>query len=344
MRKGGVLEDYLIPEIPDEPAASPYALWTLGLPTNLVSGVSYTADFLLVLSTNELAAVSGIAQLSVVRQADGVPHPNAQIAPAQITFVQGACRTNVLVTASNSLAGYVVAVTLTSSSLAPPSLGKENPRSDGADSSLILVPVIILPNSPPTAADAFTKALEGVRAYVDTPGWSLPIPNALPEVSGTFGEWRGHKRDGVPHANTHAGLDLVANAGATVSAARGGIVRINDGRALGRYITVDHLDGWYSRYLHLSTTATVAAIGSYVNRGDPIGVVGTTAQTGLSPHLHFELRSGAPGSASGQPGIGVDPIRQTGMFAVRTPQLFGTLYSVGVTPNNPAAQLYQRPT
>ena len=55
-KAGAVLADFIVPEIPFEPSA-PYALWTLGLPTNLVSGVSYTADFLLVLTTNQLVPI-----------------------------------------------------------------------------------------------------------------------------------------------------------------------------------------------------------------------------------------------------------------------------------------------
>jgi len=62
-----------------------------------------------------------------------------------------------------------------------------------------------------------------------------------------FGEWRGHIRNGVPHANHHAGLDLVAAAGTQVYASRGGRVS-HTGSASGHYITVDHLDGFYTQY------------------------------------------------------------------------------------------------
>lgn len=347
-RTNSSLEEYQVPEIPDEPSA-PYALWILGIPTNLVSGVSYTADFLLVLSTNALADVSGTAQLSVMRQVDGLAHPDAQVTPEQIIFVHGACRTNVQVTASTSLTGYVVAVTLTGASAALPSLAKAKAGPAAASSTSTLVPGILLPNSPPSAADAFTTAQAGVLPLVDTAGWSSPIATTPPAVSGTFGEWRGNSRKNsqggwVDNANYHEGLDLVAPAGATVWAARGGIVRANQGSSVGRIVTVDHLDGWYSRYVHLSP-ADEPKVGSHVNRGDSVGVVATSAQNGgLSPHIHFELRAASTGRWEVKPGIALDPLRQpvgpAGMFAVAPPQNLSSLGRVGVTPKNPAAQIY----
>ena len=342
IRKANVpLADFFVPTIPDEPT-EPYALWTLGLPTNLVSGTSYTADFLLVVTTNQLANVNGPATLSVVRQTDGSPHPDAIVSPSQITFEQGACRTNVQVTASTSLTGYVIGVTLPDAAPAASAVPQAR-RVVASTPRLVRVPVILVPTAPPSRFDAFTMALAEVRAYVDAAFWSSPLPVSSPEVAGTFGEWRGHKRAGVPHANVHAGLDLVASAGTTVSAARGGIVRKNDGVALGRYIIVDHLDGTYTRYLHLSPSVTAPAVGSYVNRGAALGEVGSTAETGVAPHLHFEIRTSAPGDSTGQPGIGVDPLQQPAMFAMQTAQTLSTLQSVGVTPFNPATSTYRLP-
>ncbi|MBI3879198.1 MAG: M23 family metallopeptidase, partial [Verrucomicrobia bacterium] len=356
-RTNSSFEDYQAPDFPDEPS-SPYALWTLGIPTNLVSGASYTADFLLVLSTNALADVSGTAQLSVVRRADGLPHPDAQVTPAQISFVQGACRTTVQVTASTSLTGYVVAVTLAGASAAPQSLAKAKAAPAAASSTFTLVAGFLFPNSPLVAADAFAVALAEVRAYVATLGWTSPLaPGELPKVTGTFGEWRGHRdAAGVSNANYHAGLDLVATGGTPVFAAREGMVTtIKRAKGVGRYINLDHGDGWYSRYLHLTDADPSPTLPFYVSRGALLGhVVKKTEMINSgdvqtwSEHFHFELRYAGPGAAGNtqpQPGIGRDPLREPvgsiGMFAVQQPpQELSKLWRVGVTPSNPADKVY----
>ena len=96
LRMRGSQEDFAAPDFPVG-EEQPFVLWTLGFPATLVSGAIYTADFLLVVSTNELAAYTGPAQLSVVRLEDETPHPNAIITPGTIFFSQGKYRTNVLV-------------------------------------------------------------------------------------------------------------------------------------------------------------------------------------------------------------------------------------------------------
>ncbi len=356
IRKAGrSLNDFLVPTIPNEPG-SPYALWTLGLPDPLVSGVTYTADFLLVVSPTALAAVNGPGQLSVRRVADGQLHPDAVVTPASITFVQGACRASVRVTASTSLVGYVVAVSVPNVAPASPAPASRTPAAvpvlangkvPATDPELVLVPVIRRDGAPVLASEAFAFALAGVTALVDLPGWTVPVVvdefGSPPGVAGNFGAWHGHRQDGQPNSAVHAGLDLIVAATTNVTAARGGIVR-KVGTALGRYVTLDHLDGMYTRYLHLSPAVAAPLVGSYLNRGDSLGQVGSTAETGLpSTHLHFEIRRGAPGLTDAQPGIGLDPLRQAGMFDVRFPMAPSYLYSVGVTPTPPAAQIYRRP-
>jgi hypothetical protein len=336
IRKADVsLADFFPPQIPDEPA-SPYALWVLGLPTNLVSGDLYLADFLLVGDSNQLATVNGPGTLSVVRQSDGAPHPDAVVTPAQIAFEQGACRTNVQVTAGSPLTGYMVAMTLPDGGPATQAVSQAK-RTAAASAPFLMLPLVLTPTIPVAQADAFNVALAAILAATDSDSWSSPLPDLTTlEVAGTFGEWRGHKRYGVPHDNIHAGLDLVAPAGTSVVAARGGIVTKNNGEAGGRFITIDHLDGTYSRYLHLSRSAPPPALGP-VNRGALLGQVGSAA------HLHFEIRTGASGSSDGQPGKGVDPLQRAGIFAVQTAQTLSELRGVAVTATNPATETYRTP-
>ncbi|WP_187496687.1 M23 family metallopeptidase, partial [Pantoea agglomerans] len=57
----------------------------------------------------------------------------------------------------------------------------------------------------------------------------------------------------------------------------------------GRYVIVDHADGYSTYYAHLSAFARGLKTGETVKQGQRIGSVGMTgAATG--PHLHFEVR------------------------------------------------------
>jgi murein DD-endopeptidase MepM/ murein hydrolase activator NlpD len=86
----------------------------------------------------------------------------------------------------------------------------------------------------------------------------------------------------------HNGLDLAAPAGTEVYAAGNGIVtEASQNSVYGKYVVIQHENGWTSLYGHLSEIKAVLSM--YVTSGTLIGYVGST---GLStgPHLHFELR------------------------------------------------------
>jgi murein DD-endopeptidase MepM/ murein hydrolase activator NlpD len=75
-------------------------------------------------------------------------------------------------------------------------------------------------------------------------------------------------------------------------------------------IKIDHGNGYYSIYLHLSSSSVVA--NQHVSAGQQIGVSGDTGVCG-SPHLHFEVRVGIAGNncPAGQC-VPVDPYGWTG--------------------------------
>lgn len=86
----------------------------------------------------------------------------------------------------------------------------------------------------------------------------------------------------------HRGLDLAAAIGTDVYASRAGTVaESGDNTVYGKYIIINHGEGWQSLYGHLSEI--LIPLQSAVQSGTLIGKVGST---GLStgPHLHFELR------------------------------------------------------
>ena len=84
----------------------------------------------------------------------------------------------------------------------------------------------------------------------------------------------------------HYGTDLAADTGTPISAfADGTIVAQGDSDSFGKYVMIDHPDGYRTLYAHCSELCM--SCGS-VKKGDTIALVGSTgAATG--PHLHFEL-------------------------------------------------------
>jgi murein DD-endopeptidase MepM/ murein hydrolase activator NlpD len=88
----------------------------------------------------------------------------------------------------------------------------------------------------------------------------------------------------------HTGVDFSAPAGATVKAvAPGTVVSAGWGGAYGNEVIIQHADGHYSQYAHLS--ALSVSTGQSVGAGEQVGLVGTTGNS-TGPHLHFEIRTG----------------------------------------------------
>lgn len=103
--------------------------------------------------------------------------------------------------------------------------------------------------------------------------------------SGLFGAERSGNR-------LHEGLDLYANVGTPVLAARlGMVIAATQNRGMGKYIVVKHLGGLKTIYGHLSKIYVKK--NDFVWRGQVIGEVGKTGNAsynGILPHLHFEIK------------------------------------------------------
>jgi murein DD-endopeptidase MepM/ murein hydrolase activator NlpD len=87
----------------------------------------------------------------------------------------------------------------------------------------------------------------------------------------------------------HAGIDVIAPAGAPVAAAAAGRVVWAGYRAggWGLLVTIAHGNGVRTMYAHLSRVAV--RVGERVGVGEPVGRVGATGDAD-GPHLHFEAR------------------------------------------------------
>jgi hypothetical protein len=106
--------------------------------------------------------------------------------------------------------------------------------------------------------------------------------------------WTGSTRTGHSPQNS---IDFaIPNAlGQTTVAALAGTVKTvqNLGNvSYGRWIEIDHGNGWTTRYAHLSVQSVT--VGQAVAQGQKIGLVGSTGGS-TGPHLHFEVRkNGSP--------------------------------------------------
>ena len=107
-------------------------------------------------------------------------------------------------------------------------------------------------------------------------------------MSSPFG-WRSNPWGGGA-SDLHDGVDLVGSAGTSIFAAKAGtVITANYHSSAGNHVIIDHGDGYYSYYLHLSSFAV--SVGQSVSQGTIVGGMGTTGNsTGV--HLHFGIATG----------------------------------------------------
>lgn len=89
----------------------------------------------------------------------------------------------------------------------------------------------------------------------------------------------------------HTGVDFIAKSGTTVKAVGAGtVVSAGWGGSYGNEVVIQHEDGKYSQYAHLSSLAV--SVGQSVTGGQSLGLSGSTGNS-TGPHLHFEIRTGS---------------------------------------------------
>ena len=132
-----------------------------------------------------------------------------------------------------------------------------------------------LASQPPQQTGGSSNTVNGIT-------WLLPInytrfssPFGY-RIHPIYGDWR-----------MHYGVDLSAPQGTPIYATRGGrVTYATYDSSSGYYVSINHLDGFVSKYLHM--THYIVSPGQYVAAGQIIGYCGSTgASTG--PHLHFSL-------------------------------------------------------
>jgi len=116
--------------------------------------------------------------------------------------------------------------------------------------------------------------------------WSGPFIWPVPEVIvSPFGIRRSY--NGGPVSSFHQGIDLAADEGVPAVAGNSGrVAYVGSGPTHGNSVLIDHGDGVFSGYNHLS--AFNVQVGQMVNKGDLVGRVGSTGMA-TGPHVHWEI-------------------------------------------------------
>lgn len=132
------------------------------------------------------------------------------------------------------------------------------------------------------------KAAEPTATADDTADSSSSSGYTLPVAGATVGT--GYKVAGsMWSSGYHTGVDFVVPTGTTIkSVAAGTVVSAGWGGAYGNQVVIQHADGQYSQYAHLSSLSVSA--GQTVTEGQQLGLSGATGNV-TGPHLHFEIRT-----------------------------------------------------
>ncbi|MFD7574331.1 peptidoglycan DD-metalloendopeptidase family protein [Streptomyces sp. NPDC059810] len=133
-----------------------------------------------------------------------------------------------------------------------------------------------------TSAAKTTQSSGSSGAATSASGWSAPVSGGMSTPYRAAGSmWS---------SGYHTGVDFMASTGTKIVAVGPGTVySAGDGGAYGNQVVIQHADGTFSQYAHLSSISVSA--GQTVSGGEQIGLSGATGNV-TGPHLHFEIRTG----------------------------------------------------
>jgi murein DD-endopeptidase MepM/ murein hydrolase activator NlpD len=118
--------------------------------------------------------------------------------------------------------------------------------------------------------------------------WSGPIPEGAKRGTGIFG-WPMTGWISQRYHEYHPAADIAGSEGTSIKAADSGYVAVvgrND-TGYGRYVLIDHGNGFQTLYAHLSVL--FVEVGQSVGKGQTIGLCGSTGKS-TGPHVHFEIK------------------------------------------------------
>jgi murein DD-endopeptidase MepM/ murein hydrolase activator NlpD len=129
-----------------------------------------------------------------------------------------------------------------------------------------------------------------IAPYTPQRLWQAPFQQPLQgRLTSPYGARRSY--NGGPASEYHSGLDIAAEEGTPVAATNDGhVVFAGPLKVRGNTVIIDHGWGLFSGYYHLS--AVTVAAGQDVQRGETIGLVGSTGFSS-GPHLHWSIWVGS---------------------------------------------------
>ncbi|MGW8160958.1 MAG: peptidoglycan DD-metalloendopeptidase family protein [Desulfobulbales bacterium] len=138
----------------------------------------------------------------------------------------------------------------------------------------------------------FTSSAQGLRdklmlkteRYLDTIQ-NIPLG---PPVPGVITSKFGRRTDPINGKQAyHQGLDIRGRTGSDVKATADGRVTIQSyDKGNGRYVVLDHGNGFRTKYAHLKKS--LVQKGDAVSRGQVVGLLGSTGRS-TGPHVHYEI-------------------------------------------------------
>ena len=132
--------------------------------------------------------------------------------------------------------------------------------------------------------------------YWNTP-FAMPMESAVTSPFGTARTYNGKLK------SFHSGTDFRAAPGTPVRAVNDGVVAIaKDRYYAGNSVVIDHGEGLYSCYYHLSRIDV--KVGQKVSKGEEVGLSGHSGRV-TGPHLHFAVML---------QGVQVDPMQLIGLL------------------------------
>jgi len=136
-----------------------------------------------------------------------------------------------------------------------------------------------------SAEAASDKLIMRTDQYLDTIQ-NIPLGAPVPGVLTSKFGWR---RDPINGKRAyHRGVDIRGKRGSDVKATADGTVKLVNyaKEGDGRYILIDHGNGFITKYAHLKKS--LVKKGDTVSRGQVIGLVGSTGRS-TGPHVHYEI-------------------------------------------------------
>ena len=124
---------------------------------------------------------------------------------------------------------------------------------------------------------------------VSTARPAVSIPSRMPlENARMTSDYGDRTHPVLKRRMGHKGVDLAASTGTPIYATADGVVsKAEFYSSYGNFVSIEHGARIQTRYAHMSRIAV--ADGSFVQKGDLIGYVGSTGRS-TGPHLHYEVR------------------------------------------------------